>query len=149
MHKILAALLAALAALALPAAEPLPLERLTIGSGTLAVELATTEKQMARGLMYRKSLGKSSGMLFRFAAPRPVSMWMKNTYIELDAAFVDACGQIVRIARMQPLTLVLHESGIPVLHVIEANAGWFSAHRAAAGTFIPELASGLCRQPRP
>ena len=97
--------------------------------------------------MQRKSLPADAGMLFTFKEPRQVSMWMKDTWISLDAAFVDACGKVVRIARMEPLTLSLHDSGEPVMNVIEANAGWFKAHGATAGTIIPELISPYCRRP--
>lgn len=140
-------LVALWAAAAGSAAEELAVRNLMIGHGSLCVEVAQSERQMARGLMQRKSLPADAGMLFTFKEPRQVSMWMKDTWISLDAAFVDACGKVVRIARMEPLTLSLHDSGEPVMNVIEANAGWFKAHGATAGTIIPELISPYCRRP--
>ena len=126
-------------------AETLPVRDLVIGSGRLSAEVARTDRQMARGLMKRRTLAANAGMLFSFKTPRHVSMWMKDTWIPLDAAFVDACGRVVRIVRMEPLTLTMHDSGSSVMNVIEANAGWFKAHKASAGTLIPGLVTPLCR----
>jgi hypothetical protein len=125
-------------------AAELPLRVLHIARGTLSAEVPQTDAQKMKGLMLRRHLGRDSGMLFSFASPHMVSMWMKNTLIPLDAAFVDECGRIVRIAHMEPLTLTLHDSVDPVSHVIEANAGWFRAHGATRGTLVKELRTEYC-----
>ena len=41
-------------------------------------------------------------MLFVFEAPQPLAFWMKNTYIPLSIAFVDARGRITNIEDMRP-----------------------------------------------
>src|ERR1044072_615887 len=48
-----------------------------------SVELAFTDAQRERGLMYRKVMAPDAGMLFDFGMPRPVSMWMENTILPL------------------------------------------------------------------
>ena len=80
---------------------------LDIAGNTVELEVATTTIEQRTGLMNRAMLAEDSGMLFVFAEPRSVAMWMKNTLIDLDAAFVDACGFILNIETMQKGTLDL------------------------------------------
>jgi hypothetical protein len=88
------------------------------------VELAATPAQRAQGLMFRESLADDHGMLFDFGDPKPVTMWMRNTYIPLDIVFIRADGSISRIARnAQPLSDTVIESGEPVTAVLELRGG--------------------------
>src|SRR5260370_38361015 len=61
------------------------------------VEVARSEPERARGLMYRQSLEEGRGMPFPFDRPTRLSFWMKNTYIPLDMIFIDARHQVVGI----------------------------------------------------
>ncbi len=111
-------MLAGLAALASPgpslAKTPAVLEPLEIltsrGPVRFQVEIAADDASRARGLMYRKSLAPDRGMLFDFHTPRPVSFWMRNTYISLDMIFIRADGRILSIARN---TTPLSDEGVP------------------------------------
>lgn len=92
------------------------------------VEVARTESEQARGLMFRDSLAPDAGMIFPMAPPRPASFWMKNTVIPLDMIFVRPDGTIARIAaETVPHSLDPVESGEPVSAVLEIAGG-----RAAA-----------------
>ena len=87
------------------------------------IELAVTPDQRAQGLMHRKALAPDAGMLFVYARPGEVAMWMKNTLISLDMMFISAEGEIVRIAeRTVPLSLATIESGSPAKGVLEPEA---------------------------
>ncbi|MCM1129289.1 MAG: DUF192 domain-containing protein [Alistipes senegalensis] len=109
---------------------------LKVGKETVRAELAATEEQRARGLMFRKRLGKNSGMLFDFGAPARVCMWMKNTLIPLSVAFIDQDGEIVNIADMAPLTTDSHCSAGWVVYALEMNRGWFSSRKIGPGSRI-------------
>ena len=88
------------------------------------IELAVTPDQRAQGLMHRETLAPDAGMLFVYARPGELAMWMKNTLISLDMMFISAEGEIVRIAeRTVPLSLATIESGSPAKGVLEVPAG--------------------------
>ena len=48
------------------------------------VELAINNEERQRGLMFRKGMELSDGMMFVYERPQSVSFWMKNTSIPLD-----------------------------------------------------------------
>ena len=91
---------------------------------TFAVEIANTDAQRARGLMYRTEMPSQKGMLFLFEENRIVTMWMKNTYIPLDILFINQKGVIVHIAQSTvPESLDFISSWKPVISALELNAG--------------------------
>lgn len=102
-----------------------PLTVVTAEGATLfTVEIADTAALRERGLMFRQRLADDHGMLFDFAEPRPVSMWMKNTYIALDMAFIRADGVIAYIAEnTKPKSLDAIGVQEPVKAVLELAAG--------------------------
>ena len=63
----------------------------------IRVELARTEGERERGLMYRNHLEPDAGMLFIFEHEGPLTFWMKNTFIPLDMIFIGADRHIVGI----------------------------------------------------
>ena len=94
------------------------------GVQRFTMELADAPGQHARGLIGRQSLAADAGMLFVYARPRQVSMWMKDTLIPLDMLFVRSDGIITRIVeRTTPLSLATIRSEQTVRAVIELNAG--------------------------
>lgn len=125
----LVVLCASPAVLAMDAAPPQGnLERLEVvtASGThqFSVEVMRSEQQRERGLMFRRFLPQERGMLFDFAAERPVMMWMKNTYVPLDMIFIGRAGKVVGLAEnTEPLSEKIISSGAPAYGVLEVNAG--------------------------
>ncbi len=88
------------------------------------VELASSDDEQSRGLMFRKSLGPNEGMIFPFRFPRPASFWMKNTLIPLDMIFIRADGTIARIAaNTVPHSLESVGVAEPVAAVLEIAGG--------------------------
>ena len=117
------------------------------GDGDLEVVVVRSPEKRRAGLMYRRSLPPDEGMLFVFPSPHRISLWMKNTYIPLSAAFIDQEGRIVNIAeRMEPLDEERrYQSVAPAKYVLEVNAGWFRNHGVSSGDWVnlePALSPG-------
>ena len=103
-------------------------DRLTIvtASGThkFNIEVADTDEDKARGLMFRTKLGRRAGMLFPHDSPTEITMWMRNTYISLDMIFINADGTVHRVARQtEPFSEAIIASNGKVLAVLEVAAG--------------------------
>ena len=128
----------ALASCQSAADEPVTFEQATIVAGgkNLSVEYAKTFEQRAQGLMFRKSLCDDCGMLFRFNPARMASMWMKNTFVPLDVAFIDGNGVITDIKPLEPHDLTSVGSSKAVEFALEMNQGWFAANNISVGDQI-------------
>ena len=119
----------------------LAIDTLTIktrsGAHAFEVEIARTDEEQARGLMGRRYLPSSRGMIFDYPVVQPVTMWMENTFISLDMLFVDANGVIMRIAEnTEPMSRRFIPSGGPARAVIELNAGTAARIGAKVGDTI-------------
>jgi uncharacterized protein len=94
------------------------------GVHVFSVELATTDEERERGLMFRKELPDGHGMLFDFETERSVAMWMKNTLIPLDMIFIRADGRIANIAEStEPMSTRVIPSRGAVRAVLEVAGG--------------------------
>ena len=112
-----------------------PLEIVTKnGVHVFSVEMATTDAEREKGLMYRKELPDGKGMLFDFSPEQQISMWMKNTFIPLDMIFIRADGRILRIAEnTEPQSLAIISSGGLAKGVLEVIAGTAQKYGIAPG----------------
>lgn len=94
------------------------------GRDTFHVWIADTPERHEQGLMWLRDLPADYGMVFVLPEPRPMNMWMKNTYVPLDMLFFGAEGRILSIVRnTQPLSTRIIDSGGPVWGVVEIRAG--------------------------
>jgi uncharacterized membrane protein (UPF0127 family) len=114
-----------LAAVCSVAHADLPEITLTLGGHKLTAEVAHTEATRSQGLMHRRMLPENRGMLFVFPRSDMHAMWMKNTYVPLSVAFLDAQGVIINIADMAPHTTEAHGAARPAKYALEMNLGWF------------------------
>jgi uncharacterized membrane protein (UPF0127 family) len=97
------------------------------------VEVARTEAERARGLMFRTALADDAGMLFVFDETGEHPFWMKNTLIPLDLIFIDDSGRVTGVvARATPGSLEPRSAGSG-RYVLEVNGGWAEAKGVAAG----------------
>jgi uncharacterized membrane protein (UPF0127 family) len=111
----------------------LPRIKLSAGMYVIDVQLAMTPAQRATGLMYRKQMPQTEGMLFVFEQAASQCFWMKNTLLPLTAAFIADDGTITNLADMKPRTTDAHCSVKPVRYVLEMNQGWFAKRGIKAG----------------
>lgn len=117
--------------------------RLIAGSDTLRLltELATRSDQQALGLMERRHLADTAGMLFLYADDQSDSagFWMFRTRIPLDIAFMDSTGTVRAIQHMVPCPTTISQGcpsytpGVPYRAALEVNAGYFAQHKLAIG----------------
>jgi uncharacterized protein len=91
----------------------------------LTIEIADNEAETTQGLMYRRSMPDSCGMIFVMPDYEPQKFWMKNTYIPLDIVFLDETKKIVTIqANTTPFSEAGVESYDKAKFVLEVNAGY-------------------------
>lgn len=153
LHKLAAAampnLLAALCAVALLGgvanAAEFPLIELSAGIHRIEAEVVADQPSRMQGLMNRRALGRSQGMLFVFPQVARHCMWMKNTQLPLSVAFLDEEGRVLNVEDMQPQTENNHCAAQPARFALEMNQGWFAGRGIAAGARI----AGVERSPLP
>jgi len=104
----------------------LPTTTLTAGMYLIQAELAVTTEQQEIGMMFRRSMGASDGMLFVNDDAGVRCFWMHNTLIPLSIAFIADDGSIVNIDEMKARTDDSHCSARPVRFALEMPQGWFA-----------------------
>ncbi|HEY9774140.1 MAG TPA: DUF192 domain-containing protein [Planktothrix sp.] len=107
-----------------------------IGTNVIKLEVAASETEIEKGLMYRTSMPEDQGMVFLFRPARKVNFWMYHTLIPLDMLFVQN-GKIKKIFHEVPVCKSENPSdcplypggeGLEVSEVIELNAGYAKRH---------------------
>ncbi len=95
----------------------------------LTLEVARTDAQRERGLMYRATVPAHTGMIFVFERDATVDFWMKHTLVPLDMVFVGTDGTVRRVFPRVPVVAgTLPDADIPregavAKYVIELRAG--------------------------
>ena len=115
------------------AAAQLPELALSVNGQRVTVEVANTEAARMEGLMHRRMLPESRGMLFVFPQQGLHGMWMVNTHVPLSVAFLDEQGIIINIADMEPRTRTTHAAIRPARYALEVNRGWFATRGIKPG----------------
>ena len=90
------------------------------------VEIANTDEERQKGLMFRETLDEDKGMLFIFEEEGIYPFWMKNTLITLDIIWINKEGEIVFIANAVPCEIEpcqIYNPNKEALYVLEVNSG--------------------------
>ena len=119
-----------------PKTVALSIERAGSIVAEIRVEIARTDEERAKGLMYRTELPEGEGMIFIFEREQPLSFWMKNTLIPLSIAFIASNGRIIDIKDMEPLDLSSVPSSAPARYALEVPQGWFSRAGVNTGDIV-------------
>jgi uncharacterized protein len=104
---------------------------------TIDIEIADTESERTIGLMHRRSMPDTQGMLFIFEEEERRSFWMRNTLIGLDIMFIRENGEVESIAKY---TVPLDERSIPSkgpsTYVLEVIEGFCDRYGIQEGTKV-------------
>lgn len=103
-------------------------------------EIANTPALRSRGLMQRATLPPSTGMLFVWPEPEPISMWMENTPLALDIVFIGPNGRVVGISHGKPMDATSIPAPQPVQLVLELPFGWCARHGVRVGASATPVA---------
>ena len=100
------------------------------------IEVASNPNDRRKGLMYRKSLSEDHGMFFVWEYRKRQCMWMRNTYIPLNVAYIDTKGKILEIYEMLPLSEDSICSKKRVKYALEVSLDWFKRNNVYVGDQI-------------
>lgn len=101
------------------------------------IELAENDEERMQGLMYRRSMDDTKGMLFIFDQEENQSFWMKNTVIPLDILYVNSKMEIVKIFKNTiPFSEKSLPSEKPAKYVVEVNGGYCDKYGIKEGDII-------------
>jgi uncharacterized membrane protein (UPF0127 family) len=115
-------------------------KELAISTGaTVSAEIAATDGERAKGLMWRTALNDGAGMLFVYDRDIQMSFWMKNTLIPLSIAFISSKGEILEIRDMEPQDTRPVRSERSCRYALEVPQGWFSRAGIRPGDTITGL----------
>ena len=75
---------------------------ISVDDQVISMQLALSGGEMQQGLMGRRDLQKTQGMLFVYSYPTVMGFWMKNTPTALDIGFFTADGVLREIYPLHP-----------------------------------------------
>jgi uncharacterized protein len=99
----------------------------------LDVQIAETDAQKTRGLMFQNELPDDQGMIFVFSQEQVVPIWMLNMQFPLDIIWFDANGNVIHIEKNVPpcksaletaTCTVQNADGKKAKYVLEVTAGF-------------------------
>ncbi|MEK7575671.1 MAG: DUF192 domain-containing protein [Patescibacteria group bacterium] len=103
-------------------------------------ELAMTDAQRTKGLMYIEHLDENKGMLFIFDEENIYPFWMKNTLIPLDMIWISKNNEVVFIEKnalpCQENICYNIEPNRPAIYMLEINAGMVDKMGISLGDLI-------------
>ena len=100
-------------------------EKISIESLFSKIEVVSNSQERKLGLMYRENLPYDNAMFFIWEYKKRQCMWMRNTYIPLNVAYLDSSGKILEIYDMVPLSDESVCSKKRVRYALEVNLNWF------------------------
>jgi uncharacterized membrane protein (UPF0127 family) len=104
---------------------------------SVRVEVASSEEQRRKGLMFRTHMDDDAGMVFLFEHPEPLTFWMHNTYIPLDMIFIEPSMHVLGVVEnAEPQTDSSRSVSGESQYVLEVNAGFSRRNGVNKGTLV-------------
>jgi uncharacterized membrane protein (UPF0127 family) len=117
----------------------LPGAKVTIGTTTFSVEVASTTLARVRGLSGRDGLGEGDGMFFLFSSPGSYGFWMKDMKFPIDIVWINNSSVVGFAENAAPepgktlWNLIIYNPPGPVDRVLEVNSGDVKKYGIKAG----------------
>ena len=111
-------------------------EKISIESLFSKIEVVSNSQERKLGLMYRENLPYENAMFFIWEYKKRQCMWMRNTYIPLNVAYLDSSGKILEIYDMVPLSDESVCSKKRVRYALEVNLNWFEDNNILVGDVL-------------
>ena len=111
-------------------------EKINIESLFSKIEVVSNSQERKLGLMYRENLPYDNAMFFIWEYKKRQCMWMRNTYIPLNVAYLDSSGKILEIYDMVPLSDESVCSKKRVRYALEVNLNWFEDNNILVGDVL-------------
>ncbi|MDE1844515.1 MAG: DUF192 domain-containing protein [Thaumarchaeota archaeon] len=107
----------------------MPRGQVKIGGVLLDVEIANTPQRQIKGLQYHAQLSYGQGMLFSFAQPQVISIWMKDMQFPIDIIWFDRSGNVLHVEKnVAPCTedpcTIYGQSITQAQYVLEVASGF-------------------------
>jgi uncharacterized protein len=106
------------------------------GPVEIAVEIAETPEEQARGVMGREGLPEEGGMVFSNPQPAQVAFTMESVTFPLSLAVWGPEGRILAILDMEPCPeggCPGYDPGVPWTGAVEVNQGFFEGQGIEVG----------------
>jgi uncharacterized membrane protein (UPF0127 family) len=117
----------------------LPIIEIGFKDGSIIkAEVADTQKDRERGLMYRESLGEDGGMLFVFDSQDRYPFWMKNVEFSIDIIWINGNMRVVDVDTATPCNkhCIEYVPDYPAKYVLEVPAGFAGEKGIKTGSLI-------------
>lgn len=109
-----------------PAASDGSFPTVKLGDQELTIELALTQSEQAKGLMFRDGIADDHGMLFVYKSPQRMSYWMKNVDFPIDIGFFTADGVLREVYPLYAQDTFARKSiRDDMLYALETRHEWF------------------------
>ncbi len=107
----------------------LPTGKIKLDNVLLDIEIADTPQRQNKGLQYHTPLSYSQGMLFPFAQPQVISIWMKEMQFPIDIIWLDSSGNVLHIEKNAPACIadpctIYGQNIARAQYVLEVAAGF-------------------------
>lgn len=119
-------------------------ERVHVTAGPVVVdaEIVRSHDELRKGMTGHPELKDGAGMVFVLPYAGHHCFWMKDTAAPLSIAFMDARGQVLNVADMEPYSERKHCAAGQAQYALEVNRGYLSRAGIHAGMVVGGLPSG-------